>query len=98
MEIKKISETKSALPRTEYLMSVKYDQSTPSRSDLKAKLSGNLKTKEDLTVVKKIENHYGEKVALVTVFVYKDEKTLNEVEFKHVLKKHSPPPAEEAQA
>ena len=100
MEIKKINETKSALPRTEYLYSVKYDQSTPKRSMLKTKLSGELKSKENLTVIKKIENHYGEKIALVTVFVYKDEKILKEVEFKHVLKKHEKKeePTEEASA
>lgn len=102
MEIKQISQLKSALPRTEYVFSVKYEQSTPSRVDLKSKIASKIKTKEDLTVVKKIENHYGDKEVIATVFVYDKEDAMNEVEFKHVLTKHAKkkeePAAEEPKA
>lgn len=94
MEIKKITETKSALPRTEYVYHVKFDQSTPSRQELKEKVAKDTKSTTELTVVKKIENHYGEKEAKVTVFVYQNEEALQQIEFKHVLAKHNPPKAE----
>lgn len=91
MEMQKITETKSALPRTEYVFNVKYETSTPSRAELKSKIASKIKSKEELTVVKKINNHYGDKEVKVEVFVYNDDKSLNEIEFKHVLKKHNPP-------
>jgi ribosomal protein S24E len=91
MEMQKVTEIKSALPRTEYVFNAKYEQSTPSRAELKSKIASKLKSKEELTVVKKINNHYGDKEVRVEVYVYNDEKALNEIEFKHVLKKHNPP-------
>ena len=91
MEIQEKNKSVSALPRTEYEFLVKFENNTPSRADLKSKIASKLKSKEEVTVVKKIYTDYGKKEANVTVYVYDKADELEKIEFKHVLKKHNPP-------
>ena len=95
MEVKKLSENKTALPRTEVTFEVRYEAVTPSRLELLDELSKKLKSKKELTVIKKVNNHYGSKVSEVEVLVYDDEKTMKALETKVLLDKHQEKKEEE---
>ncbi len=95
MEIKKISEEQSVLPRKDYVFTVSYQQKTPSRQELKNILVNELKSKPELVIVKNIDNHYGSKTSKVIVHVYEKEKDLQVIEEEYLVKKNQPPKKEE---
>ena len=90
MEIKKISENKSAMPRTETVFSVTYTEKTPSRLELKKALVKELKSKDELVFVKKILNDYGKKTLLATTYTYDSSEAMKSVEFEKQIAKNFP--------
>ncbi len=96
MEVNKLNENKTSLPRKEVEFEVTYDEKTPSRIELKEKFVQKLKSKPELTIVRKINNNYGNKYTRVDVRVYDDEKSLKAMENKELIEKNQPPKKEEA--
>ncbi|MFT4282820.1 MAG: hypothetical protein ACMXX6_00155 [Candidatus Woesearchaeota archaeon] len=90
MEIKKISENKSAMPRHEVIFAVKYTEKTPSRLDLKQALVKELKSKDELVFVKKIKNDYGKKELVATTYKYDNAEAMKSVEFEKQIAKNFP--------
>ncbi len=95
MEIKKLSEEQSVLPRKEFVFLVEYEEKTPSRQELKQSLASKVKAKQELIVVKNINNHYGSKKSEVLVHVYDKEEDLKTIEEEYLVKKNQPPKKEE---
>ncbi len=72
-----------------------YEKATPSRPEVVKELAKQLKVKPELVVVRKITTAFGETIASVSAYVYKDEETLRRVEQEWLLKRSAPKKAEE---
>jgi len=77
----------SLLPRTMIKAEIGYEKAVPSNKDIKAKLAAQLSAKEDLVVIREVIPKFGIKQANVVAYLYKDEKSLNTNELKHIIKK-----------
>ena len=98
MEFKIKKEEKSALPRKEVIADLIYEGTTPSRAEIKQKISAKIKSKPELTIVKTIKPAYGENRAVVTVYVYDNVDAMNSIEYAGVVTKSIPPKKEEKKA
>ncbi len=88
MDIKIKSKIEEALlPRTMIKAEVHYEKTVPSNKEIKAKLAAQLSAKEDLIVMREVIPKFGIKEADVVAYLYKDEKSLNTNELKHIIKK-----------
>ena len=70
----------SLFKRKEILAEVDSPDKTPSNQELKKELTSKLNTKESLIVIKQINQIFGKRTSKVLVYVYKDEKSLKEIE------------------
>ena len=68
------------LKRKDVLLEVESPDKSPSNQELKKELASVLKTKEELIVIKGINQIFGKRTSRVEVSVYKDEKSLKEIE------------------
>ena len=75
------------LSRTLVSASIEFESSTPSYKDTSAALATNLKSQEDLVVIRHIYTEFGNKNAKVVAYVYDDEKQKQFVEPKAKVKK-----------
>lgn len=89
MDVKILSQEKTALPRQEVLAEVSYEEVTPSRAQLKKSVAAKTKSKEALVIVKTIKNHYGSRKSIVTAYVYDSEDSMKAIEFPKVLEKNA---------
>lgn len=78
------------LSRTEIKADLTYEGVTPSRIELKKKITAILGAKEELVVIKKIEVAYGFQKAVVTAYVYKTKQELDKLEPAYILKRGLP--------
>ena len=75
MEIKNLEQKEQPLfSRTELRGTASFEAATPSRQEIRKKISQSLKTDESLVLVKEISNLYGQKVANITAHVYKTKE------------------------
>lgn len=90
MEFSIVNEVKRPLlSRSEYNLKLKYDGATPKGTDVKKNASSFLKSKEELTVVKRIGQNFGAGTADVNVYVYENIESLkrfSEIKKKKILK------------
>ncbi len=84
MEIIEKKENKP-LFRQEIIAKESYSGSTPSRKDLRKKIADNLKSKEDLVVIKKIDNSFGFSEARITAYIYSDQEKMKKIEPPYIL-------------
>ena len=92
------SKQKSALPRTEYTVSVEYDKNTPSRHNLIEALAKETKTDAQLIIIKEIQNNYGERNTVVSMYAYDSSDVLEAIEHKTMKEKNKLPVKEEPKA
>ena len=92
MEIEIISRKHNQLlSRTEVQVNLPYPAATPSMPDVKKTVAHLTKSAEDVIIVKKIANRYGEKSALVTAYVYDSKEAMDKIEPKPKVKKAAAP-------
>lgn len=67
---------------------ISFESSTPSRLEVRKKLSEALKADESLIMVKEIATSFGEKSAKVTAHVYKTKEDAAKFEPKPIMNRH----------
>ncbi len=77
----------SLLSRTELQLELKYNNATPSLSDVRKMVSDKLKSSEDVIVIKKVGNIFGSGKAIVSAYVYDNQETMAKFEPKPKVKK-----------
>ena len=96
MNLKVTSKTPAPLlMRTVIEAEVDYDKATPSTEDVKQKIASTSSANPNLVVVKKIDNKYGIRKALVTAYIYDNAEGLKKIEPKT---KEAKKPAEKKEA
>ncbi|MCQ1535253.1 30S ribosomal protein S24e [Methanosarcina sp. KYL-1] len=84
------------LNRRELDFIVKYEGSTPSRSDVRNKLAALLNAPLELLVVQRVVTEYGMQEAKGYAKLYSDAQRMKQIENEYVLKRN-PAPGEEAE-
>jgi ribosomal protein S24E len=74
--------------RTSFKATVTFTGKTPSRVDMIKDLCAKLSSKENLTIINRIDTEYGAEKALLSGFVYDDESKLNALENKFTKLRH----------
>lgn len=82
------------LNRRELDFVVKYEGSTPSRSDVRNKLAAMLNAPFELLIIQKITPIFGMQEAEGYAKLYEDETRMKELELEYVLKRNPVPAAE----
>jgi ribosomal protein S24E len=82
------------LSRTELLAEITFEKATPSNEEIKKQIASELKTDENLVVVKNIDTHFGSMNATVIAFVYNSKEDIEKIEPKPKEKKGAKKPAE----
>ncbi|AKB38115.1 SSU ribosomal protein S24e [Methanosarcina siciliae C2J] len=94
MDIKILKDkNNSLLNRRELDFIVKYEGSTPSRSDVRNKLAAMLNAPLELLVVQKIKTEYGMQESKGYAKLYAEEARMKQVEQEYVLKRNPAPGA-----
>ncbi len=97
MELSIVSkEEKPLLSRTEVIVDITFEASTPKKEEIKKKISSMMKSDSSLVVVKKVYNIYGKKKSKVLAFVYTNEKDMKRIEPKPKTKKEGEKEKKEA--
>ena len=79
MEI--INEVRSPLlNRSEYSLNLVFEGSTPKTDVIKEQIVSKLKVPKEKIIIKKIDQVYGQRKAIVYAYVYDDLKVLDDVE------------------
>jgi len=88
MNIKILKEKESKfLGRKELELEATYDAATPTESDVKKKIASLAKSDENLIAIKKIDQSFGMKKAVITAYVYNDLGIVQRLEKKKEKKK-----------
>ena len=98
MEIKIVKDLDNKLlNRNELDFTVEYEGPTPSRADVRKKLSALLNKDVNLVIIQKMESEYGHSLVKGYAKVYRSEERMKQIENEHVLLKNTMPeePAEE---
>ena len=75
------------LQRQEVEIEIKNATLTPSRKELRPKISALLGAKEELTVIKKIDHTFGTNQGKVKVHVYENEEAMKKIEPVHLIER-----------
>jgi len=95
MDIKILKDKKnSLLNRRELDFVVKYEGSTPSRSDVRNKLAAMLNAPLELLVIQRIKTEYGIQESKGYAKLYEDADRMKQVEQAYVLKRNAVPGSE----
>lgn len=81
-------EEKPLLHRTDYKARVAYEGATPQRQALRDAVANALKAPADHVVIRQVITEFGNQAAIVQASVYKDAKTLSEMEPQYMKKRH----------
>ncbi|HYD02747.1 MAG TPA: hypothetical protein VEC16_00455 [Alphaproteobacteria bacterium] len=76
------------LHRTSFKANITFEGKTPSRSEMLKDLCSKLSSKENLTIVRRIDTLYGAEKAVLTGFIYDDEAKLNTLENSYIKLRH----------
>ena len=74
--------------RTHFEAKVVFEGKTPSRIEMIKDLCHKLSSKENMTVIRKIQTDYGSERALMNGYVYDNEKTMQTLERQFVKLRH----------
>ncbi|AYK14353.1 MAG: 30S ribosomal protein S24e [Methanosarcina flavescens] len=95
MDIRILKDKNNALlNRRELDFVVKYEGSTPSRSDIKNKLAAMLNAPVELLVIQRIKTEYGMQEGKGYAKLYEDADRMKQVELGYVLKRNAVPGTE----
>lgn len=90
MKLEILKETENPLlNRKRVTLQATYQGNTPSRKDFRKAVATTLKAQEALVAVKHIYTRFGNTTAKVICNVYQDEKTLQQIEEEHIVKRHT---------
>ena len=91
MNIKVVEKkTNKLLDRLEVQFEIESKAETPKRLEVKSKLAALINADEKLVVIKAIHQQAGTKNSVGVAHAYKDMKTLQYVEPKHLIKRNNP--------
>ena len=91
MNLQVITDEKNPLfKRREITAKLGYEDKTPSRLEIRKEVAKKLGTKEELVIIKRIIPDYGTPAAKCEANIYDDEKSLKELEEKHMVNRHLP--------
>jgi len=76
------------MKRTSFQAKVVFEGKTPSRHDMIKTLCQKLSSKENVTIIRKINTDYGSERAILTGYVYEDETVMNKLENQFVKLRH----------
>lgn len=85
------------LNRRELDFVVKYEGSTPSRSDVRNKLAAMLNAPLELLVIRKMTPEFGMQEANGYAKLYEEESRMKELELEYVLKRNPAPASAEGE-
>jgi len=89
MELKQLYMKDDALiSRKEYIFQVEFDKATPSRFEIRDRISKAVSAEPDMLVVRRIDVNFGERKALVLAYVYSDKKIMKQLERQSMLEKN----------
>ncbi len=71
------------LSRKEILFKLDFDKSTPNKEEIKKQICENLKCDPDILVLEKVDQRFGERIADVSAYLYKNKEILKKIEFKN---------------
>jgi ribosomal protein S24E len=74
--------------RSYFEAKIVFEGKTPSRPELMKDLCHKLSSKENMTIIRKINTDYGSERALLNGYVYDDETVMNKLETKFVKLRH----------
>ncbi len=83
------------LSRTKIIAEMDFEGATPNNSNVKNRLTNALKSKGDLTIIRKISSMYGKNVIKIEAYEYKSKENMDKIEEEHTIKKNFPPKKEE---
>jgi len=96
MELKIIEKKeKPLLLRTEITTEILFEGKIPSREEIKKEIVKEIKTNENLVIIKKIRTYFGLRKAKVKAYVYGSEADIKKIEPKEKGKKEDKEKAEE---
>lgn len=76
------------LNRKELVLFIKYKGSTPSKSEIRQKISALFNVNFDLVIIQKILSKFGKEEAECQAKIYFTKERLEEIEPKHILLKN----------
>jgi ribosomal protein S24E len=74
--------------RSQFEAKVVFEGKTPSRVDMIKSLCAKLSSKESMTIIRKINTDYGSERAILSGYVYDDEKVMQKLENSFVKLRH----------
>ena len=89
MELKIMEQKNSALSRKDITAEVTFENTTPSRQQLKQSIATKAKAKPELLIVKNVYNDYGQRKAIVHAHLYEDEESMKAIEYPKMLEKNA---------
>jgi len=78
----------SLMHRTHFEAKVVFEGKTPARTDIIKGLCTKLASKENMTIIRKIQTDYGSERAIITGYIYDDDKTLQTLERQYIKVRH----------
>ena len=88
MELKILKENEQPLlSRIEIQSQIVFDSVTPTRQEVRKKISETIKKEEPLVLISKIEGAYGRKTAKVTAHVYETKEQMEKIASKTIKKR-----------
>ncbi len=87
----------SLLNRHEVDFNVSFEGPTPSRNDIRAKLSAMLNKPLELLIIQKVDNYFGKQEAKGYAKIYDDEQNMKKLENEYVLSRNVIPEVEETE-
>lgn len=91
-------EENKLLHRTEVTANLLFEGATPNRKDVQHAIATQLKAKEPLVIINKINTAFGNSKAIITARIYEDEKLMLIGERKNLVEKHKGHEPEEKKA
>jgi ribosomal protein S24E len=84
--LKKVNEP--LMKRSSFEAKVVFEGKTPSINDMMKNLCQKLSSKENVTIIRKINTDYGSERAIITGYVYEDEAVMNKLENQSTKLRH----------
>ncbi len=91
-------EENKLLQKVEVTATMLFEGATPNRKDVQQAIAAQIKAKETLVIITKIDTAFGNSKAIITANVYADEKVMLAGERKNLVEKHKGHDSQEAKA
>jgi small subunit ribosomal protein S24e len=93
MEVKVLEEKKNPLlQRREVQFSISHNLGTPSRQEIKEKLSAYLNSKPELVIIERMKSEFGKRETKGYAKIYDTVDRLKDVETEHIIQRNEKKP------